>query len=59
MNVRQLIDALSVFPNDMEVVLFDGYKCVAYKGDWEIREFEGTVDIGIGGTEVDDSEDEG
>lgn len=52
MNVKQLKEALAAFPDEMEVVLFDGYECIGYRGDWEIKEFEGTVDIGIGGTQV-------
>lgn len=35
----------------MEVVISDGYDLRFYKGDWEIKEFEGQVDIGVGGTE--------
>ena len=54
MNVKQLREALAAFPDEMEVVVFDGYRCIAYRGDWEIKEFDGTVDIGIGGTEVED-----
>jgi hypothetical protein len=33
----------------MEVVITDGYNCKSYTGDFDIQEFEGTVDIGIGG----------
>ena len=54
MNVKQLRDALDTFPDEMEVVVFDGHECTAYRGDWEIKEFDGTVDIGIGGTVVED-----
>lgn len=54
MNVKQLIDALQEFPDEMEVVICDGYRCAVYRGDWGIKEFEGTVDIGIGGTDVED-----
>ena len=54
MNVKQLRDALDAFPDEMEVVVFDGHECKAYLGDWEIKEFEGYVDIGIGGTVVED-----
>lgn len=54
MNVKQLRDALAAFPGEMEVVLFDGYRYIAYRGDWEVKEFEGTVDIGIGGTDAED-----
>ena len=54
MNVKQLRDALDAFPDEMEVVVCDGYECKVYLGDWEIKEFEGYVDIGIGGTVVED-----
>ena len=54
MNVKQLRDALSAFPDEMEVVVFDGCECTDYRGDWEIKEFDGTVDIGVGGTVVED-----
>lgn len=57
MKVKDLISKLTKFNPEMEVVLFDGYNTVAYRGDWEIKEFEGTVDIGIGGTIVEDGEE--
>ena len=57
MNVKQLKDALSAFPDEMEVVLFDGYRCIGYRGDWEIKEFDGTVDVGIGGTDMEEGDE--
>ena len=57
MNVKQLRDALSAFPDEMEVVLFDGYRCIGYRGDWEINEFDGTVDVGIGGTDIEEGDE--
>lgn len=51
MNVKQLIEQLSQFPEDMRVTVTDGYNCKCYNGEYSIKEFEGTVDIGIGGTE--------
>lgn len=54
MNVKQIIEQLSKYPDDMQVVVCDGYKCNTYQGNWIIQEFEGTVDIGIGGTLIED-----
>ena len=54
MKVRGLIEKLQQFPEDMDVYIFDGYQCVGYYGEWKIKEFEGTVDIGVGGTQIDD-----
>ena len=50
MKVKELIEKLSMFPEDLDVYIFDGYQCTGYYGEWEIKEFEGTVDIGVGGT---------
>lgn len=50
MTVEELIKALSQFPKNMEVIVTDGYDARYYQGSWLIQEFEGTVDIGIGGT---------
>lgn len=52
MKVKELIDKLSMFPEDLDVYIFDGYQCTGYYGEWEIKEFEGTVDIGVGGTQI-------
>lgn len=51
MNVEQLIEKLSQFPKDMRVTITDGHNCLCYDGDYSVEEFEGAVDIGIGGTE--------
>lgn len=47
----ELIAELSKYPAEMEVTISDGYKCVSYKGSYSVQEFEGMVDIGIGGTD--------
>jgi hypothetical protein len=54
MNVQQMIEKLQQFPMDMEVELFDGYNGYQYKGDFQFQEFEGVVDIGIGGFLVEE-----
>jgi hypothetical protein len=51
MTVDALIKKLSAYPGDMEVTITDGYDCRCYQGDYTVEEFEGSVDIGIGGTE--------
>jgi hypothetical protein len=48
MNVREMIEKLQQFPMDMEVEIFDGYNGHLYKGDFLFREYEGTVDVGVG-----------
>ena len=49
MTVIEMIEALSKFDRDAEVLITDGYKGYFYKGDFLLTEFEGCVDIGIGG----------
>lgn len=49
MTNKKFIEALSKFPEDMEVVITDGWEARCYYGDFELKEFEGTIDIGIGG----------
>lgn len=49
MTVKELMLKLSEFPQDMPVHITDGYECVGWFGDFEVKEFEGVVDIGIGG----------
>lgn len=51
MTVGEIREQLSQFPSDMELLITDGFNCRCYRGDYEISEFEGCVDIGIGGTE--------
>jgi hypothetical protein len=51
MTVGQLIEKLSKFDPNTEVTISDGYYCKFYRGSYTVEEFEGAVDIGIGGTE--------
>ena len=53
MTVIELIEALAKFPHDAEVLITDGWDSVFYKGDYTITEFEGCVDIGVGGCKED------
>lgn len=50
MKVKDLIKKLKKFDPDKEVSITDGYQCNSYEGDWEVIDFEGIIDIGIGGT---------
>lgn len=52
MTVAELVDKLNCFSANMEVTITDGYDCKCYEGDFVVAEFEGTVDIGIGGFNV-------
>ena len=54
MKVKEIIEQLSKFDGEMEVMVSDGYQCLFYQGSWEIKEFEGTVDIGVGGTLIEE-----
>lgn len=54
MKVSELISKLNQFPQDMEVLISDGFKYNFYAGDYEVVEFineddQTFVDIGIGG----------
>jgi len=52
LTVGELIDILEVYRELdplMEIVITDGYECESYQGNFDITEFEGIVDIGIGG----------
>lgn len=59
LTVRELITKLEKFPDDMEVVISDGYKCHFYTtAEIEVTLFveededdTSVVDIGIGGCE--------
>lgn len=51
MKVGEMIKKLQEFPEDMEVIITDGFQARFYSGDYYIGEFEGAVDIGIGGCE--------
>ena len=55
MKVKEMIAILSGFDGDMDVVIADGYNCRFYEGDYEIVEFEGSVDIGVGGCDLQSS----
>jgi hypothetical protein len=58
MKVSELIAELNKFPNNMEVIISDGLDYVFYNtNDLEIREFEGMIDIGIGGCRETEKED--
>lgn len=54
MKVKEIIKELSKFHPEMDVVISDGFIYKFYKGSWEIKEFEGTVDIGVGGTDIEE-----
>lgn len=59
MKVGELISILQKFDENLSVTITDGYAGNIYRGSWSIEEFEeddGTksVDIGIGGTLIDD-----
>lgn len=49
MKVSEMITELSKFSPDAEVLITDGFKGVFYRGNFEITEYEGCADIGIGG----------
>ena len=51
MTVENLIKALSKFDMQSEVLITDGYAGLCYSGDYEIKQFENCVDIGIGSCE--------
>ena len=57
MKVRELIELLRMYPGDMEVLITDGFYGVFYRGEYEVKEFDGCVDIGVGGCREDDSDD--
>lgn len=54
MNVKEMIEHLKQYPEDMEITVSDGYRYNFYKGSFVIKEFEGTVDIGVGGVDYED-----
>lgn len=58
MKVKRLIELLSLYDPELEVVIVDGYSCRMYAGNFEVESFKDldgqvTLDIGIGGCEVD------
>ena len=44
-----MIAMLSTYNGDMDLLITDGYDCRCYEGNYSVVEFEGAVDIGIGG----------
>jgi len=42
---------------NVDVMVTDGYQARCYDGEYEIKEFEGRIDIGIGGTEQTENSD--
>lgn len=58
MNIATMISKLQALQDrlgpDAIVKITDGYDCHFYSGDFEIVEFEGTVDIGVGGCKEDE-----
>ena len=57
MTVAEMIEKLQKFPQDLEVVITDGFRGEFFEGDFEVQLFDdldGTqlVDIGIGGCNV-------
>ena len=57
MKVKRLIELLSLYDPELEVVIVDGHSCRMYAGDFEVESFKYldgsvTLDIGIGGLEV-------
>jgi len=53
MTVEELIEKLSEFPKEREVTISDGHDFIFYQTDGiAIIDFEGTVDIGIGGCRI-------
>ena len=59
MKVSKMIEILQSFPQDLEVMISNGYDLEFYSGEYDIQLWEdedGTevVDIGIGGLRIDD-----
>lgn len=59
MTVDDMIKELSLYPRDWKVTITDGYRAQGYIGKFEILPFEVlngqmTVDIGIGGCDMDE-----
>jgi len=52
MKVKELIKKLEKFNPEWEVFISDGALGIYYNGDFSVREFDDTVDIGIDGYEV-------
>ncbi len=43
-----MIEKLKEFDPEMEVIISDGWSHKFFKGDFQIGEFDGTCDIGVG-----------
>ena len=53
MKVRELIRNLERFPEDIEVIVSDGYSVKFYNLDFaEFKMFGKQLDIGVGGCEI-------
>ena len=57
MKVRELIEKLSKFDMNLEVIISDGYKANFYSGKFQIEQFTDsdgaeTLDIGVGGFDI-------
>lgn len=57
MKVRELIALLKEYPGDMEVTISDEYQFAFYRGDFEVYEFDGCVDIDVGECREEDIDD--
>ena len=52
MLVKELIEELSKYNQDLEVLITDGYDCNFYRGEYTVTLFKDDceyVDIGVGG----------
>lgn len=52
MLVKELIEELSKYNQDLEVLITDGYDCNFYRGEYAVTLFKDDceyVDIGVGG----------
>lgn len=59
MKVSKMIEILQSFPQDLEVMISNGYDLEFYSGEYDIQLWEDedgveSVDIGIGGLRIDD-----
>lgn len=59
MKVSKMIEILQDFPQDLDVMISDGYDLKFYSGEYDIQLWEDLdgarcVDIGIGGLRIDD-----
>lgn len=59
MKVSKMIEILQSFPQELEVMISNGYDLEFYSGEYDIQLWEDEdgaqcVDIGIGGLRIDD-----